>query len=91
MQESKDQSRHRVAAGITARDAADMRAMQVAPPVDTKVVRAEHKFQKKPQKHQGNSARTGARAGVSPYGGFDDDGSSLEAYAQVGKKGGLVR
>jgi hypothetical protein len=78
-------------AGLSARDVSDMRAMDVAPPAATKGTRPEHKFQKKPAKHKDNSARVGAKAGVSPYGGFDDGGAALAAYAQVGRKGGVVR
>ena len=79
------------AAQLSAQDAADMRAMHVEAPVATKVVRAQHKFQKKASKADGNAARRGARSGVSPYGGFDDSGRDLQAYAQVGRKGGVVR
>ena len=54
-------------------------------------MRAEHKFQKKPQKHAAPAARVGAKAGVSPYGGFDESGAGLQAFVQVGRKGGVVR
>lgn len=65
--------------------------MHVAPADAGKAVRAEHKFQKKPQKHRLVPSRTGAKAGVSPYGGFEEAGAGLQAFVQVGRKGGVVR
>jgi hypothetical protein len=49
----------------------DMQAMNVVQPDDVKKGRPEHKFQKKPQKHAKVPGRVLAKAGVSPYGGFD--------------------
>ena len=76
---------------ISAQDTADMKAMEIAPARTKPVLRAEYKLQKKPHKHGDNSSRVGAKAGVSPYGGFDEDGAGLETYAQVGRKGGIIR
>jgi hypothetical protein len=80
-----------VVAALPAQDIAFMQTMQAFPVGPAKPVRSEHKFQKKPQKQKGPNPRTSARAGVSPYGGFEDIGSGLSAYVQVGRKGGIVR
>jgi hypothetical protein len=82
---------HPAVANLLAQDVAIMQTMQPAPVAPGKPVRSEHKFQKKPQKHNGPNARVLARAGVSPYGGFDEHGQGLSAYVQVGRKGGIVR
>jgi hypothetical protein len=82
---------HPAVAALPAQDVAILQTMQLAPIAPGKPVRSEHKFQKKPQKHGGPNARVLARAGVSPYGGFDEIGQGLSAYVQVGRKGGIVR
>jgi cell division septation protein DedD len=88
---SRETAKAAAAAGLARTDLADMKAMHVESALQGKAVRAEHKFQKKPNKQARVNARVCAKAGVSPYGGCGEDGAGLEAFVQVGKKGGVIR
>jgi hypothetical protein len=76
---------------LSTQDAVDIKAMDLQLEKNGLPKRAAHKYQKNPRTHGAVPARVLAKAGVSPYGNFDVDGSGLHDTVHVGSRGGIVR